>query len=245
MTSRIIKPNEIHLWYQKLDPRISPSLTRAHLEALPDHEREKYFSFLVAPKKLEYLLTRTLVRKVLSNYSDVSPNQWRFEANTYGRPHVAFPKLELPIQFNLSHCHGLAVCAVALDSELGVDVEYVNDTGDLLKLAEHNFSDPEIAALQALPPKEQAARFYQYWTLKEAYLKARGIGLSLSVQKFSFHIKPGEPIGFTIQPGLDPNPQAWRFSHMNISENHQLALAIRKKQDSKLQIIETWESLAA
>ena len=124
------------------------------------------------PDQLLFLATRVLVRTVLSRYAPVAPADWRFAADEYGRPHVVGdgqPRLS----FNLSNTSRLVVCAVAQDTDVGVDAERVRPRTPL-DIADRFFAPREAAALSALPTDEQLARFYDYWTLKESYIKARG-----------------------------------------------------------------------
>src|ERR1017187_5434061 len=174
-----LQNNEIHLWYHKLENLNDADLIKAYWALLNPEEQAKYQTFIHLGKKTEYLTTRILVRKTLSQYIDYQPGQLQFSENSNGRPEISHPKIDMPLRFNISHTFGLVVVAVALDCELGVDVEFIKRTDDLTSLAEHNFSDPEVMALKKLGEEAQVGRFFEIWTLKEAYIKARGKGLSL------------------------------------------------------------------
>ena len=107
------------------------------------------------------------------------------------------------LRFNLSHTDGLVVCLVAVEREIGVDVEHTARAGSVgIEIAERFSSPSEVAELRSLPFADQRSRFFDYWTLKEAYIKARGLGLHLPLDQFSFHL------GLTpVTPEREPTRQ--------------------------------------
>ncbi len=136
------------------------------------------------------------------------------------------------LRFNLSNTRGLVACAVALEGEIGVDVEAVDRGGDLLEIAERFMAAPEAAAIRALPPDAQAFRFFTYWTLKEAYIKARGMGLSIPLDKFWF-LLDGEapassPARLVLAPDMDDDASGWSFAQLQPTDRHLLAVARRE-----------------
>ena len=120
-----------------------------------------------------------------------------------GKPTIAHPKDIAPLSFNLSHTERLIVCLVALDREVGVDAEDTERAGETVEVADRFFSPTEVAALRALPAQSRRRRFFQYWTLKEAYIKARGMGLSLP-------LKPVRPCSSSPSPTLSPKTTTTR-----------------------------------
>src|SRR6185295_2220740 len=94
---------------------------------------------------------------------------------------------EAGLSFNISHTRSLIVLAVAKERAVGVDVENVQAREIEIRVADRFFAVPEVAALHAVPPDRQQYRFFEYWTFKESYIKARGMGLSLPLGKFGFH----------------------------------------------------------
>src|SRR5205814_8218763 len=121
-------------------------------------------------------VTGALARAVLSRYSGVAPEAFVMGTGSHGKPEVREPAL--PLAFNLANSDGLAVCAVAVAEQLGVDVEPVDMPGDALELAQTAFSADEIAALLATPAHQRCARIIAMLTVKEPYVKARGLGLA-------------------------------------------------------------------
>lgn len=179
------------------------------------------------------------MRTVLSKYTDVAPSAWRFVTNEYGRPEIDEPADARWLKFNLSHTKGLIALIVAKNREVGVDVEDRERTGRLLNVADRYFSPPEVEALRALPESEKLDRFFLYWTLKESYIKARGMGLAIPLSQFSFAITSDISIAFDAK--LDDDPDTWQFTAMSFGPRHALAAAVRRgpKDDVRLILHET------
>lgn len=120
---------------------------------------------------------RALCRVVLSQYAGINPADWKFAAGAAGKPRIAAPKKFASLKFNLTHTAGLAICIVTRAGEVGVDAENISREIDFASVARHFFSTAEQAQLAKLPASRRQFRFFQLWVMKEAYLKARGIGL--------------------------------------------------------------------
>ncbi len=218
-----LTPGEIHLWLLYLDQVVDPGLPDRYHELL-DSAEQAHFRRLRLPKVArQYLLSRVLVRSSLSFYSAVPPSAWRFRPGSHGRPVITDPGLP-GLDFNLAHTEGLIVCAVSRDTMLGVDVEYLDRDNQLIEIAERFFAPAEYRDLRALPVARQRERFFDYWTLKEAYIKARGLGLACPLGKFAFHLRPGERIGLDIDPELGDNSERWHSRLGRPTLRHRLAL---------------------
>jgi 4'-phosphopantetheinyl transferase len=227
---------EAHLWYVFPDALTDSVLLDAYYQLLCPEERDQHKRFRFAKGRHEYLVTRALVRTVLSHYVAVDPRTWQFEKNTYGKPAIAYPHDILPLSFNLSNTNGLVVCLVALDREVGVDVEDMERPGKTVEIADSFFSPAEVAALRALPGEARRDRFFTYWTLKESYIKARGMGLSLPLDRFSFHLAGGCPVRISFDSRLGDEPDSWQFAQFRPTSRHVIAVAIRRGVDSDLTI---------
>ncbi len=228
--------DQVHLWYLRPEAATDPALVQAYLALLAPDERERWRRFSVAEAGQLYLLARALLRTTLSRYADVPPQAWVFEPNRYGRPELAGPAGAPPFRFSLSHAEGLVACLVALDREVGVDVEATERTGDLLEIADRFFAAAEAEALRSLPEPERRARFFEYWTLKESYIKARGLGLSLPLHDFAFELG-GAEIQIRFAASIDDAPEAWQFSWFRLDERHVLATSVRRGSDPSLTIV--------
>src|SRR6185436_4436818 len=184
---RLPTPAEIHRWLAFYDEIADERLHAAYRELLDAAEREQEPRFYFARDRRRYLVTRALVRTVLSRYLSIDPRACIFSTNAYGRPEIVNAEgREAGLSFNLSHTHSLIVLGVTTGRALGVDVENVRDREASIAVADRFFAPQEVAALAATPADRQQYRFFEYWTFKESYIKARGMGLSLPLDKFGF-----------------------------------------------------------
>jgi 4'-phosphopantetheinyl transferase len=222
-----LESDEAHLWCAAWDiQRRDPAREARYAELLTDEERKQWRAYRFEEGQLEYLMTRALVRDVLSRYvPEIAPRAWRFVRSDHGRPSVA---AELGVQvprFNLSNTKGLVICGVSSD-EIGVDVEPAGRGVSVLPIKEDVFSPAELASLGALPETERAERAIKLWTLKEAYIKARSMGLSLPLKRFSMTF--GDVIGIDIHPSIAVAGENWQFYLCQPTGEHVVALALER-----------------
>jgi len=234
-----LPPDEVHVHILRAPARLDPELEARCSSLLTAEERSKRSRFHFPEGRLEYLLTRVLVRLTLSSYRDVAPHDWRFEPNAFGRPEISEPRggTSERLRFNLSNVGGVLACIVGLEHEVGVDIESTRRKGETSEIAERFFSPLEVADLRALPQTEQRARFFWYWTPKEAYIRARGQGLSLPLDQFSFLINGGQ-VGFRCQPEFDDRPHAWLFGTRMVGADHVLSYAVRRANPEPVRVLE-------
>ncbi|HKO55150.1 MAG TPA: 4'-phosphopantetheinyl transferase superfamily protein [Thermoanaerobaculia bacterium] len=207
-----LAPYEIHLWLAFYDEIGEERLHAAYRDLLDPAERKQEPRFYFARDRRRYLVTRALVRSVLSRYEPVEPEEWTFSANAYGCPEVANADArDSGLRFNISHTHSLIVLGVTRHRALGVDVENVQAREVSIDIAHHFFAPQEVAALSTVPADEQQYRFFEYWTFKESYIKARGMGLSLPLDKFGFHYPDERRVGIDIHPELGDDAGRWQF----------------------------------
>jgi len=199
-----------------------------YLLLLSTEEHERMGRLVFERDRYRFLLTRALVRNMLSRYARVEPADWQFIANMHGRPEILDRPAGVPdLRFNLSHTDGLIACAVTIGRELGVDVEHVGRrlTQDV---AARFFAPAEVAHLKSVSDAEQERLFFDYWTLKEAYIKARGFGLALPLGDFAFQLSPERAPSISIAPSLNDDPATWQFLQDWPTPSHRLGLAIRR-----------------
>ena len=223
-----------------------PERVRRYLAMLEPHELEQYRRFHFDQHRQEYLVTRALVRTVLSSYVPRAPEAWRFVRTEHGRPLIAGAASDPEtrwLSFNLSNTTGLIACAVARERELGVDVEWLDRRGHALEVADRFFSAPELAELRSRPAERQLDRFFDYWTLKESYIKALGKGLSLPLESFALALdEGGGPIRLRVFPPIEDDAGSWQFHLCSPLPRHRLALAVRRGADPSLRIELRWAS---
>ncbi len=216
------------LWLARPLP---PTSREAALAVLSDGERTQHDRFRFERDRDLYLTAHRLLREALSADTDRPPASWRFVEGPHGRPALS-PETPGP-SFNLSHTHGLTAVVLGPAAELGVDTEQVGQRGDLLPVAEHWFNAEEVAVLRALPESERQRRFLCFWTVKEAYLKARGVGLRLPLHDITVRL-PGEPMvtapvtpGLVLGPGVHDDASAWQVRLLAPDETHVVSVAAR------------------
>jgi 4'-phosphopantetheinyl transferase len=207
---------------------LRPGLTKEVDEKILDStEQERAQSFKFKKDRDLYVAAHVFLRQVLSRYAAVSKKDWQFVSNTYGKPAIANSGYGW-LQFNLSHTHGRVACAVARNRAVGVDVEQRKYLSDLPLLCRYAFSAVEADdVLSAQHPDEQQHRFFSYWTLKEAYIKARGMGLSLPLQQFSFVQVANQDWQLHYAPNFQDDGQSWQFSTCRLGGNHHLAYCVQ------------------
>ena len=195
---------------------------------LSDDERERMARFVFDRDRRAFVMTRAHVRTMLSRYAAVAAADWRFVENEHGRPEIFDrPEGAPDLRFNISHTDGLIACAVTIGREVGVDVEHIGRhlTHDV---AGRFFAPAEVTDLRLLPPDDQQRVFFDYWTLKEAYIKARGFGLALPLADFAFKLSPPGPPAITFEPSLEDDPSTWQFMQDWPTPRHRLGLAVRR-----------------
>jgi len=220
---------EIHLWLAFYDEITEERLHSAYRELLSDAEKQQEPRFYFAKDRLRYLVTRALVRTVLSRYIPIHPKDWTFSTNAYGRPDIANEQAgDARLEFNISHTHSLIVLGVTRGRALGVDVENFQQREALLDIADRFFAPPEVVALNAMPSHQQQYRFFEYWTFKESYIKARGMGLSLPLDKFSFQYPDDHAVEIAIHPELADDATRWQFWQFRPTPKYLVAICAER-----------------
>ena len=232
--------HEIQVWLGRPSACDSDERRAAALALLSPDEKERVARFRVEKDRRLALTSRALVRRTLSRCVDVPPEAWRFGTNRYGRPEIIAPATVPKLRFNAANTHGLAVCAVVWERDIGVDAEGLLPIAPL-DVADTHFAPVEREALRALPPADQARRFAEIWTLKEAYIKARGLGLSLALDGFAFHLRPGEPPQLTIDAQLSDDAPSWQLALWQPTPEHCAALCVRRGAEPPLDVVERWD----
>ena len=222
--------NEVHIYLLEPEGDVDP----AAVVLLDITERERAQSFKFARDRRLYIAAHVFLRQVLSHYANVSPAAWQFTFNAYGKPAIANPHCAW-LQFNLSHTHGRVACAVARERPIGVDVETRQRLIDVPSLCQYAFSPDEAADVLAVSPTEkQEDRFFSYWTLKEAYIKARGIGLNLPLQQFAFRQEADQTWQlYGTTPNGSDEARNWQVDTCRLGNNHYLAYCVQAGDSSQ------------
>lgn len=205
------------------------------LRMLSADERTRAARFVFPGDAAIFVLSHALVRTVLSRYAAVAPAGWSFTANAHGRPEVADPRYAF-LRFNLSHTDGCAVVAVTRDRAIGVDVEALGRHPVSLDVADRYFAPPERDDLRRAPPADTHRVFLEIWTLKEAYIKARGVGLSLGLHDFICTRGDTGVARVAFTPRLDDHPEAWHLEQFTPLPAHVGAVAVARTPGERIML---------
>lgn len=199
--------DEVHMWRMTLD---YPTSQRQELfRTLAEDERSRAARFYFQRDRDRFVAARGALRAILGKYLNVEPEQLLFQYNDYGKPRLVerFQKDEL--YFNVSHSQGMALIAVTRGREVGVDLEWIRPGFASEQIAERFFSPQEVNTLRALPQSIQDEAFFNCWTRKEAYIKAKGEGLSMPLHLFDVSLVPGEPSALLSDKTNPEEPSRW------------------------------------
>jgi len=212
---------QVMLWSLRFE-HISPSVLAALRLSLLDEERARADRFHFASDRALYTAAHALLHIMFSRYRIPATG---FRVNEWGKPEIDVPGNRFC--FNLTHTRGLAACAVTMVDDVGVDAESMERTVDCVALANEFFAPSEATYITALPEADRGAAFLQLWTLKEAFIKAVGRGLSVPLADFEFTL---EPFSFACSPSLKQVSEDWRFESLAIGSTHRLAVAFHQPE---------------
>lgn len=216
---------DVRIWQAWLDQ--PQEVVEMLLTVLSSDERRKAGSFYFRRDQDRYIVGRGLLRIIISGYLKIEPGRLRFRYNSYGKPSLANEFNATSSKFNLSHSHGLAVFAVACGREIGIDLEMIREDFATMEIAEQCFSAREVAALRTLPPELRTQAFFTCWTRKEAYIKARGEGLSFPLDCFDVSLLPGEPACLLHVAGAAEEALRWSFREFDLGKGYVGSLAVQ------------------
>jgi 4'-phosphopantetheinyl transferase len=210
----LLSSQTVHVWQTNLK-RSHPTL-KFYQTILSSDEQKRAERFKFEKDQQAFIIARGTLRKILSYYLNLRPEQIKFKYSSKGKPCLDFNPL--PLHFNLSHAYGKAIYAIALEKNLGVDLEFRREI-EVLSLAKRFFCDSEYQWLNALPLDQQNLAFFRLWTCKEAYLKATGEGL-VGLQDIEIQT----PLGSSLK--ILNIPQNWTLKTLETAENYLATLAI-------------------
>jgi 4'-phosphopantetheinyl transferase len=224
----------VHVWHLPAGDGAGARAYDTSWALLSRGERGRARRFVFPADRHRFVVARAALRLILSRYTGISPALLTFETNEYGRPELPASAGAPRLRFNLSHTRGLIAVAACGHYDVGVDVEWMvrRSPAELLDLAARVFSPLETAALRRWPEEERDRRFLQLWTLKEAYIKARGLGLSLPLDAFSFDLTDDSMPMIQIDASLQDDADAWRFLLAQPTADHCLAVAVQAHHEN-------------
>ncbi len=240
MKAQAEKGNQVQLWLAPVAPAYDAALLTRYESLLNPEERARWQRFIYPADRQRFLVARACVRMVLADclgHSD--PAALQFTQTPHGKPELAGPHAKT-LHFNLSHTDGMLVLAVSRTHVVGVDVECLTRKVELQALSQRYFATQEHEELQDMDGAAQRERFFALWTLKEAWLKARGLGLRVPLDDFSFCFAGKHPV-IEVGPQLDERPQEWQFRLLS-REQFRIALAVNVASAQPLQVhVQVWQ----
>lgn len=217
-TTLQLHKGSISTWYCETN-QIEKKFYSKMKDSLSEAELSEYKNYANAEAAEQFLIGKFLVRNILSLYfPDVEPGLWEFEKNQHGKPFLSNPRFRQKVYFNLSHTKGMVAVALASD-ELGLDVEKKSYELDVDKISKDVLNDEELSLLSSAQGQEKIDLFYKFWTLKEAYIKATGLGLKISLPSLRFIKQDQEYL-------IKESSSHWRLSQFQPSRHFIMAVAV-------------------
>jgi 4'-phosphopantetheinyl transferase len=216
--------DSVHIW--RVDLCAPADRMDALRQTLSTDERARAERFVSPRDRASFTVSHGALRAILGGYVESDPSAVTFHGDDRGKPVLVAPPGAPDVRFNMSHSGGLALVAVALGREVGIDVEFMR--GDLagMDIAERFFSAGEVADLRTLSGDARTAGFFACWTRKEAYLKARGLGLLAPLDRFRVSLLPGAPCAL-LATDFDPADIArWTLVELAPGRDYAAALAV-------------------
>jgi 4'-phosphopantetheinyl transferase len=195
-------------------------------QSLDQVERTRAERFVHDRDRRDYILAHAMLRGLLSEAAREPPGAWRFTYDARGRPAIANPDFGGHLRFSLSHTRGFSACAVSADAaRIGLDIECVPEGTAHRDVAACSLAPSELAMLDAIDAAEWSARFIELWTLKEAYLKAIGLGLTQPPHLVAFALD--DPSAIRFSPPPSDSAATWQFLLAEPAAGYRLAVAVQ------------------
>lgn len=221
----LLRATDAHVWRVSL--RQSDAALDALRAVLDADERARADRFRFPKDRDHYIAARGALRLILSRYLDISAATIAFEYNEYGKPAIMSRQTGLDLRFNLSHSGDMALYAVTLAREVGVDIEWTGRRLDQPEqIAERYFSLAEREALRNLPAAQKRQGFFNAWTRKEAYIKARGKGLYLALDEFDVSLDPAQPAQLLATRDDPAQAARWQMRELDPGDGYVAALIV-------------------
>lgn len=219
-----LSPHAVHVWRTAIHV---PERCLADLRGLlAPGERVRARRFRFERDRRRFTVARGVLRRLLGRYLHVEPAAVELRYGAHGKPRLPEEADGGGVRFNLSHSRGWALHAFALGREVGVDVERMRPDTDVARTARRFFSPAEADALMGVAPGRRREAFFECWTRKEAFVKARGEGVALGLRRFEVSLRPGEPAALLRFEGDPAEPARWSLCALDPGEGYKAALAV-------------------
>ncbi len=242
MSEVTIASSEIHVWHADQADFELADLHASCISWLTDAEFERYQCYQFDRHRKQFLLGRVLVRSALTYHDQsIDSEAWRFSKNKYGKPAIHPEQQSKSLYFNLSHSGERLVLALANFADIGIDIEHSVKLRKIEAVADRYFSRLEVEALVGLAAAQQQIRFYELWTLKEAYIKACGMGLAIPLQHFAYSFPTPGNISIKFDAQRDDDEKFWQFWQLAAGDDYTLSMAARAGVEGARHKIRSWK----
>ena len=221
----VLSRDEVHVWCASLDQSASRVQQLAKTLSVDEQLRADRFRF--EQHRQHFIVARGVLRAILGRYMDIEPPQVQFCYGSHGKPALVEKDTAGMLDFNLSHSGGVALYAFARDRQIGIDIECLRPVSEVEQIAKRFFCEREYEELRALPPTQQQNAFFRYWTLKEAYIKATGRGLSLPLDQFEVSLASGESAVLLRSPVDSQKASDWSLKELSPGQGYAAAIAVK------------------
>lgn len=223
--------SQVDIWHCRTSGMVFEYEKKRYEHCLTNEEQEKAEKFLFEKDRLNSLLSRVLLRLSLSwYYPNVDAKNWRIAADSNGKPYLDAVIGGHGVEFNVSHSGEIVICAITRAGPVGIDIETAKIMHDLQGFSKRFLAPEEFSAVNSRFLSERSRFFFRLWTLKEAYLKAIGSGLSIPLDSFCFDSNSIDSKQITLLYGAD-SEQCWRFWQFFYGEDsHPVALAVNVRE---------------
>ena len=218
--------DEVHVWQVELTAVRSGEARWREIISHDEQARADRFRFAI--DRESFTAARAILRILLGAYAGLTPEAVTFSYAEQGKPSLNTHEQNERVEFNLSHSGEIALLAFARGRAVGVDVERIRENLDPEKIARRFFSRREQDELSALPPSERYVGFFRCWTRKEAYIKARGAGLSLPLRAFDVSLKAGEQNALLDARTEDTDITKWPLGELAVRNGYVAALCVER-----------------
>jgi 4'-phosphopantetheinyl transferase len=225
---------QAQVWLLPTDPAPEPGLAERWWGLLDDEDRARALRLIRPADRERSVLSHAFLRLCLSRHADLPPHAWRFQRDAHGRPWVA-GDLADALYFSLSHCRGLTAVLVSDLPRCGVDAERLDAVRDPMLVAKSSFTPAERAALEATNRVDRRRTFTEGWVLKEAWAKARGLGLELPFDKAGFEIGSEDAVKVAFLDSID-SARSWRFQLHRPTGEHVMGVALRDGGEREVEV---------
>lgn len=215
---------DVHIWSANQDAPIYPM--EQLWQTLSNDEQQRATRFHFERDRRRFIVGRGLLRAILGRYAHIEAAQVRFVYGQRGKPALAEVCGGETLKFNVSHSNGHILCAITNLREIGVDIEHVHVISEADAIAERFFSTQENEVYRQLPAEEKLTAFFNCWTRKEAYIKARGMGVSLDLTSFDVSLKPGDAATLLHNREDAMEVTRWQFEALHVGDGYAGAIAV-------------------